>query len=97
MMIEGVRRRLIGECLLLEKAPPKVTPQHAAAVRVQVIYNSFRPRGGGLGVQMLLAWRVCQLKSSCNGSGSSSDGDPPDSSLESATVIRAQLKRITCS
>lgn len=96
MMIEGARTRLIGECLLLEKAPPKVTPQHAAAVRVQVIYNSFRARGGGLGVQMLLAWRVCQLKSLCNGSGSS-DGDPTDSSLESTTVIRAQLKHITCS
>lgn len=49
MMIEEVRTRLIGGCLLLEKAPPKVTPQHAAAVKVQVIYNSFRARGGGWG------------------------------------------------
>lgn len=49
MMIEGVRTRLIGECLLLEKAQPKVTPQHAAADRVQVIYNSFRARDGGWG------------------------------------------------
>lgn len=67
MMIEGVRTRLIGECLLLEKAPPKVTPQHAAAVRVQVIYNSFRARGGGLvadapgleglPAQVLLQWQ----------------------------------------
>lgn len=35
MMMEEVKTRLIGERLL--QAPPKVTPQHAAAVRVQVI------------------------------------------------------------
>lgn len=48
MMMEEVRTRLIGECLL--PAPPKVTPQHAAAVRLRVIYTSFR---GRVGVQML--------------------------------------------
>lgn len=67
-MTEEVRTRLTGVCLVVYEellASAKVTPQRAAAVRVQVIYNSFRGRVGGRGgwvMQMLPAWRPRQLE-----------------------------------
>ncbi len=69
LRINDARRKkgsLVSECLPVKNpsTPPKVTLLHAAAVRGQVIYDSFRAMLWWVYVcvWVLLAWRPCQLE-----------------------------------